>query len=106
MKSPIVRIKKLVKYLPEGDIPYANIFIQDHNIESLKELVDSAYYLTKKNQSKENIPKEFQNVNIENLMDLKVVVDNYYMLLSNILGDEIYESELDSEIFEQEVETI
>ena len=32
MKSPIVKIKELVKHLPERDIPYANVFIQDHNI--------------------------------------------------------------------------
>lgn len=106
MKSPIVKIKELVKHLPERDIPYANVFIQDHNIESLKELVDSAYYLTKKNQAKEKVPKEYQNINLENLMDLKIEVDNYYTLLANILGDEIYESELDKEIFEDELNSI
>ena len=106
MKSPIVKIKELVKHLPERDIPYANVFIQDHNIESLKELVDSAYYLTKKNQAKEKVPKEYQNINLEDLMDLKIEVDNYYTLLANILGDEIYESELDKEIFEDELNSI
>lgn len=106
MKSPIVKIKELVKHLPERDIPYANVFIQDHNIESLKELIDSAYYLTKKNQAKEKVPKEYQNINLEDLMDLKIEVDNYYTLLANILGDEIYESELDKEIFEDELNSI
>ena len=106
MKSPIVKIKELVKHLPERDIPYANVFIQDHNIESLKELVDSAYYLTKKNQAKEKVPKEYQHINLEDLMDLKIEVDNYYTLLANILGDEIYESELDKEIFEDELNSI
>ena len=85
MKSPIVKIKELVKHLPERDIPYANVFIQDHNIESLKELVDSAYYLTKKNQAKEKVPTEYQNVNLEDLMDLKIEVDNYYTLLANVI---------------------
>lgn len=106
MKSPIVKIKELVKHLPERDIPYANVFIQDHNIESLKELVDSAYYLTKKNQAKEKVPTEYQNVNLEDLMDLKIEVDNYYTLLANVLGDEPYESELDGEIFEDELSNI
>lgn len=106
MKSPIVKIKELVKHLPESDIPYANVFIQDHNIESLKELVDSAYYLTKKNQAKENVPKEFKDVNLEDLMDLKIEVDNYYTFLANVLGDEPYESELDGEIFEDELSNI
>ena len=106
MRSPIVKIKELVKHLPEKDIPYANVFIQDHNIEALKELVDSAYYLTKKNQAKENVPKEFKDVNLENLMDLKIEVDNYYTLLANVLGDELYESELDGEIFENELDNI
>lgn len=106
MRSPIVKIKELVKHLPEKDIPYANVFIQDHNIESLKELVDSAYYLTKKNQAKEKVPNEYQNVNLEDLMDLKIEVDNYYTLLANVLGDESYESELDGEIFEDELSNI
>lgn len=106
MKSPIVKIKELVKHLPEKDIPYANVFIQDHNIDSLKELVDSAYYLTKKNQAKENVPKEFKDVNLEDLMDLKIEVDNYHTILANVLGDEPYESELDSEIFEDELSNI
>ena len=106
MKSPIVKIKELVKHLPDRDIPYANVFIQDHNIEALKELVDSAYYLTKKNQAKENVPKEYQNINLEDLMGLKIEVDNYYTLLANILGDETYESELDGEIFEDELDNL
>lgn len=106
MKSPIVNIKKLIKYLPDKDIPYAKVFIQDRNIESLKELVDSAYYLTKKHQSKENVPKEFKDVNLENLLDLKAEVDNYYTILANALGDECYESELDTEIFETELNNL
>lgn len=106
MKSPIVRIKELVEHLPERDIPYANVYIQDHNIESLKELVDSAYYLTRKNQAKEKVPKEFINVNPDNLLTLKIEVDNYYTLLANVLGDEPYESELDNELFENELNNI
>lgn len=106
MKSPIVKIKELVKHLPERDIPYANVFIQDHNIESLKELIDSAYYLTKKNQAKEKVPKEYQDINLENLMDLKIEVDNYHTLLANVLGDEPYESELENELFENELNNI
>lgn len=106
MKSPIVKIKELVKHLPERDIPYANVFIQDHNIELLKELVDSAYYLTKKNQAKENVPKEFKDVSLEDLMDLKIEVDNYHTLLANVLGDEPYESELENELFENELNNI
>lgn len=106
MKSPIVKIKELIPHLPEKDIPYANVYIQDHNIESLKELVDSAYYLTRKNQAKEKVPKEFINVNLDNLLTLKVEVDNYYTLLANVLGDEPYESELDNELFENELNNI
>jgi hypothetical protein len=39
-------------------------------------------------------------------MDLKIEVDNYYTLLANVLGDEPYESELDGEIFEDELNNI
>ena len=105
MKSPLVKIKKLLIHLPEKDIPWGDKFLTEHRIDDLKELVDSAFYLTKKNQGKEVVPDKYKNVSLENLRDLKMEVDNYHSLLSNILGDEEYESELDGEIFEQELET-
>ena len=33
-------------------------------------------------------------------------VDNYHSLLANIFGDEEYESEIDTELFEQELDTV
>lgn len=106
MKSPIVKIKNLVKYLPEKDIKHANTFIQDRNIESLKELVDSAVYLTQKNQAKEEIPVAYKNIDLEGLMKLKAEVDSYHTFLANVLGDETYDSELDGEIFENNLNNI
>ena len=106
MKSPLAKIKELLTHLPEKDVKFGEKFLAEHNIDALKELVDSAFYLTKKNQSKEVIPEKYKNVNLDDLRDLKIEVDNYHSLLSNILGDEEYESEIDAELFEQEMETI
>ena len=39
-------------------------------------------------------------------MDLKIEVDNYHTLLANVLGDEPYESELENELFENELNNI
>ena len=106
MKSPLVKIKELLTHLPEKDIPWGDRFLTEHKIDDLKELVDSAFYLTKKNQSKEVVPDKYKNVSLENLRDLKMEVDNYHSLLSNILGEDDYDSEIDTELFEQELDTI
>lgn len=106
MKSPIVKIKRLLKHLPEKDINIGEKLLEAKNIDGLKELVDSAFYLTKKNQAKENVPQKYKDINIDNLRDLKMEVDNYHSLLANIFGDEEYESEIDKELFEQELDTV
>lgn len=106
MKGPIVKIKELLKHLPEKDIKIGERFLEEKNIDSLKELVDSAFYLTKKNQAKENVPQKYKDIDLENLRDLKMEVDNYHSLLANIFGDEEYESEIDTELFEQELDTV
>ena len=106
MKSPLVKIKELLKHLPEKDIPWGDRFLTEHKIDDLKELVDSAFYLTKKNQSKEVVPDKYKNVSLENLRDLKMEVDNYHSLLSNILGEDDYDSEIDTELFEQELDSL
>ena len=69
-------------------------------------LVDADLCLTKKNKKKEIVPVEYQDVDIDSLLELKMEVDNYHSLLSNILGDEEYESEIDEELFEDEIENL
>lgn len=69
-------------------------------------LVDADLCLTKKNKKKELVPEEYRNVDVDSLLELKIEVDNYHSLLSNILGDEEYESEIDEELFEDEIENL
>lgn len=106
MKSPIVKIKGLLKYLPSRDIAIGEKLLEEKDIDSLKELVDSAYFLTQKNQAKEVVPDKYKSVNLEDLRDLKMEVDNYHSLLANIFGYEEYESEIDNAIFENELEEV
>lgn len=106
MTSPIQRIKKLLPSMPEKDIKIGEDYLEKNDIEGLKMLVDSALYLTKKNKKKEVVPEKYQNIDIEKLTELKSEVDNYHSLLSNILGDEEFESEIDTELFNQEMEEI
>lgn len=100
MRSPILRIKNLFKYLPGEDPKLAESLLDKKDIEELKMLVDSDLYLTKKNQAKENCPAKYRDINVEGLMKLKIEVDNYFTLLNNILGEEEFESEIEDELYE------
>lgn len=100
MRSPILRIKNLFKYLPGEDSKLAESLLDKKDIEELKMLVDSDLYLTKKNQAKENCPAKYRNINVEGMMKLKIEVDNYFALLNNILGEEEFESEIEDELYE------
>ena len=100
MKNPTQRIKSLLQYLPSKDIPLGERLLEKRDIEQLKMLIDSALYLTKKNQVKEEIPEKYRLINAEKLEELKSEVDNYHSLLANIFEEEEYESELDGEIFD------
>ena len=102
MKNPTQRIKSLLQYLPSKDIQLGERLLEKRDIEQLKMLIDSALYLTKKNQVKEDIPEKYRLINAEKLEELKSEVDNYHSLLANIFEEEEYESELDGEIFDMD----
>ena len=107
MKNPTQRIKSLLQYLPSKDIQLGERLLEKRDIEQLKMLIDSALYLTKKNQVKEDIPEKYRLINAEKLEELKSEVDNYHSLLANIFEEEEYESELDGEIFDMDnIDTI
>ena len=55
--KPIERMRKLLNSLPKSDQTLGEQFIQSRDFESLKDLVDSAIYKTRKNIRSEN-PKE------------------------------------------------
>lgn len=81
MSKPVERIKSLISSLPENDISLGYKFLKDRNFDSLKMLVDSALYKTKKNIRSENPKEEYLKVDIEELSKLKSEVDLYLSIL-------------------------
>lgn len=75
MSTPVQRIKQLLSYVPEKDIPYANKFIKERDFEALRDLVksDIRILLKKKDESLEE--------QIDNLRLLKTEIDAYLLLL-------------------------
>lgn len=107
MSKAVDRIKSLIKYLPEKDIPIGYKFIEKRDFESLKELVDSASYKIKRNLMMENPREEYKNINIRNLNKLKLRVDEYVAQLflpeEDICEIEIEECFIKGEKWEDEI---
>lgn len=85
MEQPLKRIKRLVKYLPESDIKYANKYIEARQFDRLLEIVESDIYLVSQNESLEHPKEKFINVSVKELMDLKDAIEEYisYLVLDN-----------------------
>ena len=79
--SPIEQMKELMVNLPKKDIPLGYKFLNERNFQSLKELIDSALYKVKKSINSENPKPEYQNISIDNLDELKSVVDTYSLCI-------------------------
>ena len=75
--KPIERMRKLLNSLPKSDITLGEQFIQSRDFESLKDLVDSAIYKTRKNIRSENPKEEYLEVDLTELSNLKAEVDVY-----------------------------
>lgn len=74
------KIKRLIQYLPEKDIGYAKEFIEKRNFISLFELVDSS--IKRIEISKTRGSDKYSGINVNNLMNLKVLVKEYLQQLS------------------------
>lgn len=85
MEQPLKRIKRLVKYLPESDIKYANKYIEARQFDRLLEIVESDICLVSQNELLEHPKEKFINVSIKGLMDLKDAIEEYmsYLVLDN-----------------------
>lgn len=85
MEQPLKRIKRLVKYLPESDIKYANKYIETRQFDRLLEIVESDICLVSQNELLEHPKKKFINVSVKGLMDLKDAIEEYmsYLVLDN-----------------------
>lgn len=75
--KPIERMRKLLNSLPKSDITLGEQFIQNRDFESLKDLVDSAIFKTRKNIKSENPKQEYLDVDLTELSNLKAEVDVY-----------------------------
>lgn len=70
-------MRKLLNSLPKSDITLGEQFIQSRDFESLKDLVDSAIFKTRKNIKSENPKQEYLDVDLTELSNLKAEVDVY-----------------------------
>lgn len=82
IKSPLERIKSLLKYLPQRDIQYANKFISMRDYDSLQSLVGSAVYKIEKNLMSNNPKEEYLLIDIVKLNELKAEIDSYILLIT------------------------
>ena len=92
--NSVERMRKLLGSLPESDVNLGEQFIQSRDFESLKDLVDSAIFKTRKNVKSENPKQEYLEVDLTELSNLKAEVDVYLAQLevpSNEWGEDIEE---------------
>lgn len=97
MKGYIERIKDLIAYLPSRDRELGYKYLKGRDFDSLKELIDSAIILIKRNLKLEHPKEEYLNLDLEELRNLKSEVDNYIILLG--LSDrDIFNRDTEDEI--------
>lgn len=90
MSSPLQKIKNLIPYLPKGDIPFAQRFLERRDYDSLKELTWSAYQRFENALKKEVLPEKYRGIDLDKVRDLAVECSEYYYL--------IYPEELEEDI--------
>ena len=73
----IEKIKSLLQYLPNKDIPIANKFIEEHAYDSLLDLVVSAMERADKYKDSE----EYEDIDLGKLNALRYEVSNYINML-------------------------
>lgn len=81
MEQLLDKIKRLSKSLPEGDIKFAEKCIKSREFDKLLEIVESDIYMVQQNKSLEHPKEKFANINLEELLRLRVAVDEYMSFL-------------------------
>lgn len=77
MESPqIQKIRKLIPFLPEKDIPIGNKFLEARNWEELHNLVSSA--IVKIERAKDKGSDKYINIDIVSLYDLQAAIPDTY----------------------------
>lgn len=97
MKS-IDRIRKLLVNLPKSDQPLGEQFVQSRDFESLKDLVESAIFRTRKGLKRDSPKQEYLDVDLTELSVLRAEVEAYLTQL------EIPENKYEEENSEREDE--
>ena len=90
MSSPLENIKKLIPYLPKGDIPFAKKYLEQKNWEALKDLTWSSFERLENAYRKEVLPEKYKDIDYDMVRDLAVECWNYYYFL---YPEELEESE-------------
>ena len=98
--KPIERMRKLLNSLPKSDQTLGEQFIQSRDFESLKDLVDSAIYKTRKNIRSENPKEEYLEVDLTELSNLKAEVDVYLTQLE--VPNNEWEEDIEEEYYDEE----
>lgn len=77
MESPqIQKIRKLIPFLPEKDVPIGNKFLEARNWEELHNLVSSA--IVKIERAKDKGSDKYINIDIVSLYDLQAAIPDVY----------------------------
>ena len=87
-------MRKLLNSLPKSDITLGEHF------ESLKDLVDSAIFKTRKNIKSENPKQEYLDVDLTELSNLKAEVDVYLTQLE--VPSNEWEEDIEEEYYDEE----
>lgn len=95
----IERMRKLLDSLPKSDMTLGEQFIQSRDFESLKDLVDSAIFKTRKNIRSENPKQEYLDVDLTELGNLRAEVDVYLTQLE-VPGNE-WEEDMEEEYYDE-----
>ena len=72
MKSLLEQIKDLIKFLPEKDIKYAELFLSNREFDKLKEIVKSDIYLIE-----HDTQDKYLGINLKEIYRLDEAVDDY-----------------------------
>lgn len=81
MEQLLDKIRRLSKSLPEGDIKFAEKYIESREFDKLLEIVESDICMVQQNKLVEHPKEKFANVNLEELLRLRGVVDEYMSFL-------------------------
>ena len=98
--NSVERMRKLLGSLPESDVNLGEQFIQSRDFESLKDLVDSAIFKTRKNVKSENPKQEYLDVDLTELSNLKAEVDVYLTQLE--VPNNEWEEDIEEEYYGEE----